>query len=186
LSDKPYPGTCRKGIKSDAIARSIRIETNNDEIYIKDKLQGRYAQYLETEVGDYIIKRADGFFAYHLVVVVDDNNQNITEVVRGVDLLDSTPRQVYLQKTLSITTPSYLHLPLAVDRAGKKISKTTNAKSVTSSNVSEILCSALNFLGQNPPNELTTYDVESILNWSIQNWNLNLLPKEREIKLMST
>jgi glutamyl-Q tRNA(Asp) synthetase len=180
LSDKPYPGTCRNGI-SNNIARSVRIKTNNNEVGINDQLQGHYSQCLESEIGDFIIKRADGFFAYHLVVVIDDANQNITDIVRGVDLLDSTPRQVYLQNKLNLNTPSYLHLPIAIDNAGKKISKATKAISVNSSKPNKILFNALSFLGQKPPEELITYDVESILNWATQHWDTKSLPKEKEI-----
>jgi glutamyl-Q tRNA(Asp) synthetase len=183
LSDKPYSGTCRAGIKSGNIARSIRIKTNNDKIRINDQLQGYYSQQLESEVGDFIIKRADGFFAYHLAVVVDDAEQNITDIVRGVDLLDSTPRQVYLQSKLNLFTPSYLHLPVVIDNSGKKISKATKAEPVNSNKTNETLYHALNFLGQNPPKELLTYDVESILSWSIQNWDINSLPTQKEIMI---
>lgn len=183
LSDQPYPGTCRNGLKKSSLARSIRIKTNNDEVGINDQLQGHYVQCLESEIGDYIIKRADGFFAYHLAAVVDDADQGITDIVRGVDLLESTPRQVYLQHKLNFLTPSYLHLPIAIDNTGKKISKTTKAESINSNKPNESLFHALNFLGQNPPTELITYDIESILNWSIQNWDVNLLPKQKKIKI---
>lgn len=183
LSDKPYAGTCREGIKSGSIARSIRIKTNNVKIGINDQLQGPYVQCLQTEIGDFIIKRADGFFAYHLAVVVDDAEQNMTDIVRGIDLLDSTPRQVYLQNKLNFITPSYLHLPIAIDTDGKKISKVTKAESLNLNKPNKILFNALGFLGQQPPCELIDYDIESILNWSIQHWDTSLLPTQKEIKL---
>lgn len=144
-------------------------------------MQGFYKQRLQSEIGDFIIKRADGYFAYHLAVVVDDAEQNITDIVRGVDLLDSTPRQVYLQNKLNLLTPSYLHLPIAVDKNGKKISKAGKAESITTNKPSEILFKALNFLGQKPDEELKTYNVETILDWSIKNWDANSLPIEKEI-----
>lgn len=183
LSDEAYPGICRNSIATDKIARSIRLKTNNNEVGINDQLQGSYLQRLESEIGDFIIKRADGFFAYHLAVVVDDAEQEISHIVRGVDLLDSTPRQVYLQNKLNLPTPSYLHLPIAVDNEGRKINKTINAESVTLTKPNKILFDALNFLGQTPPEELMSYDVGSILNWSIQNWDVNTLPKQKEIKI---
>lgn len=185
LSDMPYPGTCREGIKSGNVSRSIRIRTNNKPVGINDQLQGHYSHSLESEVGDFIIKRADGFFAYHLAVVVDDTRQNITDIVRGIDLLDSTPRQVYLQKQLEVDTPSYLHLPIAIDETGKKISKANKAESVNANNPSKTLFNALKFLGQTPPGDAIDSDVESLLNWSIQNWDVNLLPKQKEIKINS-
>ncbi|HIF51031.1 MAG TPA: tRNA glutamyl-Q(34) synthetase GluQRS [Thiotrichaceae bacterium] len=181
LSDKPYPGTCRNGITSGNKARSIRLKTNNNEVGINDFLQGFYKQCLQSEIGDFIIKRADGYFAYHLAVVVDDAEQNITDIVRGIDLLDSTPRQVYLQNKLNLLTPSYLHLPIAVDKNGKKISKADKAESITTNKPNEILFKALNFLGQKPDEKLKTYNVETILDWSIKNWDANSLPKEKEI-----
>ncbi len=140
---------------------------------------------MESEIGDFIVKRADGFIAYHLAVVVDDAEQNISDIVRGVDLLDSTPRQVYLQNQLEINTPSYLHLPIAIDETGKKISKANKAKSINANNPGETLFNALKFLGQNPPDDIIDSDIESILNWSIQNWDVNSLPKQKEIKLNS-
>jgi len=181
LSDGPYSGICRNGIKPNQIARSIRIRTDNNEIGINDQLQGHYAQCLESDIGDFIIKRADGFFAYHLATVVDDAEQNITDIVRGVDLLDSTPRQVYLQDKLNLITPSYLHLPIAVDSSGKKISKSINPSSINSSKSNKILFNALDFLGQNPPKELIAYDVKAILDWAIENWNINSVPGQKEI-----
>jgi glutamyl-Q tRNA(Asp) synthetase len=184
LSEKPYPGTCRKGIKAGEIARSIRIKTNNEETRIIDQLQGLYAQHLESDVGDFIVKRADGFFAYHLVVVVDDADQEITDVVRGFDLLYSTPRQVYLQKKLNIQSPSYLHLPIAIDCDGKKISKATNAEAISFNNPKQTLFSALKFLGQNPPKDILELDIESLLNWSISNWDVNTIPKQKEIEVL--
>jgi glutamyl-Q tRNA(Asp) synthetase len=183
ISDKPYSGTCRNGIKSNQTARSVRIKTNNDELVINDQLQGRYAQCLESEIGDFIVKRADGFFAYHLATVVDDAEQNITDIVRGVDLLESTPRQVYLQNKLDLVTPSYLHMPIAIDSAGKKISKSIQSQPISSNESNEILFNALNFLGQTAPAELKTYDTESILAWAIENWSISSLPKQKEISV---
>ena len=181
LAGKPYPGTCRKGIKPNQVARSIRLKTNNKAVGIIDQLQGNYTQQLESEIGDFIIKRADGYFAYHLATVIDDADQNITEVVRGIDLLESTPRQVYLQEKLDIVTPDYIHLPIAIDKSGKKISKSVNAQAVSKDNSVEILHKALSFLNLKPPEQLITSDVETILNWGKENWSISKLPKEKEI-----
>ena len=132
-------------------------------------------------MGDFIIKRADGYFAYHLATAIDDAEQDITEVVRGIDLLESTPRQVYIQKILGLPTPQYLHLPLAVDNSEKKISKSDGANSISETRDSEILFNALNFLNLSPPEQLKSSDVETILNWSIDNWDIANLPKEKQI-----
>lgn len=181
IANRVYPGTCRKGIKSGRTRYSIRIKTDNNPVEITDLLQGQYSQQLQSETGDFIIKRADGYFAYHLATVIDDAEQNITEIVRGLDLLDSTPRQVYLQKQLSLPTPRYLHMPVATDSSGKKISKSDNAQAITAKNNISTLFNALTFLGFNPPEQLMQTDVESILNWGVANWNITQLPTEKEI-----
>ena len=101
-------------------------------------------------VGDFVIKRADGLFAYQLAVVVDDGIQGVTNIVRGADLLYSTPRQIYLQRLLGLTTPHYFHLPVVLNSAGEKLSKQTLAKPIDKNNVSKTLIDALEFLGQAP------------------------------------
>ena len=181
IANRVYPGTCRKGVKSDKTTFSIRIKTDHNPVGIKDLLQGEYSQQLQSEIGDFIIKRADGYFAYHLATVIDDAEQNITEVVRGLDLLESTPRQVYLQEQLGLSTPDYLHLPVAINHSGKKISKSDNAQAITANNNINTLFNALTFLGFNPPEQLMHTDVESVLNWGITDWNITQLPKEKEI-----
>lgn len=183
VANRVYPGTCRSGIKLGKTTGSIRIKTDNSPVGITDLLQGEYSQQLQSETGDFIIKRADGYFAYHLATVIDDTDQNITEVVRGLDLLESTPRQVYLQKQLGLPTPRYLHLPVATDKSGKKISKSGNAQAITASNNISTLFKALIFLGYSPPEQLKQTDVESVLNWGVTNWSIGQLPKEKEISV---
>lgn len=180
-ANKPYPGTCRNGIKNKKKNQSIRLKTNGEEIAFADLLQGTYAQILEKEIGDFVIKRTDGLFAYHLAVVIDDAEQNITEIVRGVDLIDSTPRQIYLQKLLKLETPNYFHLPIAIDESGNKISKQADAKAINSNTATKTLFHALEFLGQLPPIEANDSDKESLIKWAIQNWNINSLPRKKEI-----
>lgn len=183
LSDLVYPGTCRSGIKENKKANSYRIKVDNCNIEINDQLQGVYTQQLDTEVGDFVIKRADGFFAYHLATVVDDEEQNITDVVRGIDLLESTPRQVYIQNKLNYDSPSYLHLPIAVNQENKKISKSIDSAHIDLLKPAKVIFDALTFLGQNPPEELIEQDIETVLNWSIDNWNIDILPKQSEIMI---
>lgn len=182
-ASRPYPGTCRNGIGQGLIGRSIRIKTDAEEIGVNDLLQGYYSQSLEADIGDFIVKRTDGLFAYHLAVVVDDAEQNINEIVRGADLLDSTPRQIYLQKLLGLSVPSYFHLPVAINEDGSKVSKQSHAEAIDSNRPCHVLFKALEFLGQTPPAEFIDSDVESILDWSIQNWDVNSLPKQKEIKI---
>jgi len=139
-------------------------------VEFNDALQGRIAQSLESEIGDFVVKRADGLFAYQLAVVMDDAFQNITHVVRGADLLHSTPRQIYLQRLLGLSTPHYMHLPIAVNAHGEKLSKQTLATAVTTGDVVATLISVLDFLRQQPPAELRHCSVEEVLGWAVRNW----------------
>jgi glutamyl-Q tRNA(Asp) synthetase len=143
-----YPGTCRNGIALGRTPRALRIKTTNEEIAFSDRAQGPQSQTLGTEVGDFVLERADGQFSYQLAVVVDDAAQGITDVVRGADLLDSTPRQIYLQGLLGYPTPRYLHAPAAVNAAGEKLSKQTGAPPIDLSRTEDALRNALAFLGQ--------------------------------------
>lgn len=170
-----YPGTCRAGIPAGKESRSWRVRTIQKPVGFNDALQGNITQILESESGDFVVKRADGLFAYQLAVVVDDAFQGITHVVRGADLIASTPRQIHLQHLLNLPTPRYMHLPVAVNARNEKLSKQTLAKPVDCSNPAEALINALSFLQQNPPAELSAYDVSSILNWAAANWNSNAL-----------
>jgi len=176
-----YPGTCRNKIDTLNSNQSIRIKTNNIPISIFDRLQGYYSQSIDSEIGDFIIKRADGYFAYHLVAAVDDGEQNITHIVRGFDLLDSTPRQIFLQKKLKYKTPSYLHLPIAIDNKEKKISKADKRTKLVASNPRRSLVNALKFLGQSPPTGIIDSNTKTILDWAIDNWSIELLPNKSKI-----
>jgi glutamyl-Q tRNA(Asp) synthetase len=165
-----YPGTCRNGIPAGREGRAWRVRTDNEPVGFNDELQGRIAQRLESEIGDFVVKRADGLFAYQLAVVVDDAFQNITHVVRGADLLHSTPRQIHLQRLLGLTTPHYLHLPIAVNAQGEKLSKQTLAPAITTDRIVATLISVLDFLRQQPPAELRQGGVEEVFGWAIENW----------------
>ncbi|MCR4304424.1 MAG: tRNA glutamyl-Q(34) synthetase GluQRS [Gallionella sp.] len=147
----------------------------NGLIEFDDALQGRITQHLESEIGDFIVKRADGLFAYQLAVVVDDAAQGITHVVRGADLLYSTTRQIYLQKLMGLKTPAYMHLPVVVNAQGEKLSKQTLAQPVGKNNAASTLFDALVFLRQQPPAELRHGTVEQILAWAVTNWQPNNL-----------
>jgi glutamyl-Q tRNA(Asp) synthetase len=149
-------------------------------ISFEDALQGHITQHLENEIGDFVVKRADGFFAYQLAVVVDDTFQGITHIVRGADLLHSTPRQIYLQQLLGLTNPYYIHLPIAVNAQGEKLSKQTLAHAISTSNVVATLFSVLEFLQQQPPAELRDGSIEEVLQWAIVNWKLAQLKIARK------
>jgi glutamyl-Q tRNA(Asp) synthetase len=165
-----YPGTCRNGIPAGRKGRAWRVRTDDAPLSFDDVLQGRTTQHLQSEVGDFVVQRADGLFAYQLAVVVDDAAQNITHVVRGADLLDSTSRQIHLQRLLGLPTPHYTHLPVAVNAAGEKLSKQTLATAVDVSRTCRELHRALVFLQQRPPQALQDEPLETIWEWAHRNW----------------
>lgn len=168
-----YPGTCRNGCESGESA--IRLLTNDAEIAFNDALQGRIAQHLESESGDFVIQRRDGLIAYHLAVVVDDEIQGITEVVRGIDLMDSTPRQIYLQQLLNFKTPDYVHIPVITHTNGDKLSKLTGAVAISFDSISKTLCEALDSMQQNPPPDLYSAPSSEVWSWALENWQMEKL-----------
>lgn len=182
-ANKPYQGTCRNGIDEEKRHFSTRIKTEDRIISINDLLQGNFSQSIGQDVGDFVIKRSDGLFAYHLAVVVDDAEQKVSEVVRGFDLLDSTPRQIYLQKALGFLTPEYLHLPIAIDSDGNKISKQDHAPAIKHDDSLKTIFNALEFLGQKPPAEALETNTESLLQWAVKHWRISLVPKETKIAI---
>lgn len=165
-----YSGVCRSGLKGRA-SRAWRVRVGDTAVCFDDRLRGRLCQQLETDIGDFVIRRADGFFAYQLAVVVDDAEQGITHVVRGADLLASTPRQIYLQQLLGYATPAYLHLPVVVNAAGQKLSKQTLAAPLQRTSARANLLDALGFLNQHPDPALKTASPGEILQWGMENWN---------------
>jgi glutamyl-Q tRNA(Asp) synthetase len=142
-----YPGTCRNGLAAGREARALRVRTGGAVVEFHDGLQGHVRQALQEDIGDFVVYRADHVFAYHLACAVDDAEQGITDVVRGADLIASTPRQIYLQKLLGLPTPAYLHIPVAVNGAGEKLSKQTRAHAVDQSDPAATLDRVLRFLG---------------------------------------
>jgi glutamyl-Q tRNA(Asp) synthetase len=168
-----YPGTCRSGLPDGRMPRAWRLRVGLARIGFDDRLQGRIEQDLARDVGDFILLRADGYFAYQLAVVVDDAEQGITDVVRGADLLDSTPRQILLQQRLGLAQPRYAHLPVAVTASGEKLSKQTGAAALDSSSPVPILVTALEFLGQSPPLELSRASIAEVWSWARQHWRLD-------------
>jgi len=176
-----YPGTCRNGLAPGKRARTRRMRVAETCIVLDDAIQGDYHQVLNESVGDFVIRRADGIFAYHLAVVVDDADSAITEIVRGADLLDSTPRQIHLQRCLGLPTPAYAHLPVAVNGAGQKLSKQTFAEPVTDKPAVPLLMEALDFLGQQPHPQLRYAGLDELWSWAIENWRMARVPRQRAI-----
>ncbi len=178
LGSGAYPGTCRARSPQPGLA--WRIEVNSQLITIADGLQGHYRECLAETVGDFVVQRADGIAAYHLAVVVDDAWSGVDSVVRGADLLASTPRQVYLQQALGLPTPAYLHLPVVVDASGEKLSKQTHAPPVRPEHAADALFHALCFLGLNPPMEALGETPATLLQWALPKWStVNLDPRAR-------
>ncbi|EEF25168.1 glutamyl-tRNA synthetase 1, 2, putative [Ricinus communis] len=159
--------------------RAWRVKTNQEEIAFEDAIQGRQSQILEHDIGDFVLKRADGLYAYQLAVVVDDADQGITHVVRGADLLDSTPRQMHLQRLLSLPEPIYAHVPLVVNTHGEKLSKQTLAAPLQVDQPGLTLWLALDFLRQQPPPELAQAAPRELLTWALNHWNLERIPGVR-------
>lgn len=155
---------------------ALCIRTSDDLIEFDDMLQGPYSQKLRNDIGDFILRRADGVYAYQLAVVVDDAVQNITHVVRGADLLNSTPRQIFLQRLLGYSTPEYLHLPIVANAMGEKLSKQTHAAPIDLSTALTQLIDALHFLGQQPPLEMIEGDVSSFWQWASTHWRVDQIP----------
>lgn len=174
-----YTGTCRKGLLAGRAARAERIMTDNNRIELKDAIQGKIVHSLERQVGDFVVKRADGYFAYQLAVVVDDADQGITDIVRGADLLDSTTRQIYLQQLLGYTTPRYAHLPVAVNVLGEKLSKQTLAAPIDAGDPLATLNPVLAFLGQDVINDADPKKMADFWKRAIAGWDLARVPRQR-------
>ena len=173
-----YTGTCRKGLLAGRATRAERVLTEGALIEFKDAIQGKVAHNLERQIGDFVLKRADGPYAYQLAVVVDDAAQGITDVVRGADLLDSTLRQIYLQQLLGYATPRYAHLPVAVNVVGEKLSKQTLAAPIDTSNPVPMLNAALVFLGQDSI-DCAAQDTAAFWKRAIAGWRLAAVPRTR-------
>jgi glutamyl-Q tRNA(Asp) synthetase len=169
-----YPGNCRNKKLKKQFDVAIRVLTNNELIRFDDALKGTTSQKLEDEIGDFIIRRKDGLFAYQLAVVVDDALQNITHVVRGEDLLDSTPRQIYLQQLLGFNLPAYSHTPLVLDENGQKFSKSSYKGAIPELSL-KTLTEAWHHLKQQPVSESDFDNFNDFWHWAIENWNINSL-----------
>lgn len=178
-----YPGTCSNGLSKSSNHIAYRVRAPQTLIEFNDAIQGKIRQNLATDIGDFILKRADGLFAYQLAVVIDDAMQGMTHVVRGADLLDSTPRQIYLQQLLGLATPNYAHLPIASNQQGEKLSKQTLAQALNARKANQQLWQALSFLGQAPANELQYEPLNMVWDWAKANWNLQRVPKQRALMI---
>lgn len=167
--DTGYPGTCRGGPRAAGpTATRLRI-SDSENLEFSDRIQGM-RHYRLGDLGDVIIRRRDGQFAYQLAVVVDDAEQNITDVVRGADLLDSTPWQIKLQRALGHSTPRYAHLPVVTAADGGKLAKSRAAVAPDLAHPGQLLLQLLELLRQQPPADLTGLEPREVLIWAISNW----------------
>jgi len=170
-----YPGTCRDKANT-STTQCVRVRATTDTVGFIDASQGPQAQVLERDVGDFVVRRGDGLHAYQLAVVADDAAQGVNQIVRGCDLLTSTPRQIYLQTLFGWPTPTYRHLPLAVTADGLKLSKATSAPPVNRNRAGRELVCALEFLGQDPPSGLERGSARDVIDWAMVNWNADTIP----------
>lgn len=172
-----YDGYCRNRIIPQGKEFAVRVITDGRNIEFRDLVQGVYKQNIEAEIGDFVISRKDKLFAYQLAVVADDAFQNITHVIRGYDLIDSTPRQIYLQELFDFPTPIYGHIPVIVDSQGNKLSKQHFSAPIDAKNGSQLIYHAFVFLGLSPPEFSKSASVKEQLKWGIENWNVQAVPK---------
>lgn len=175
-----YPGTCRNASLPEAGA-AIRLRVPNLRYCFDDRVQGQLCQQLAQALGDFVIRRRDGLYAYQLAVVMDDALQGITDVVRGADLLDNTPRQLYLQELLGLPQPRYLHVPLIIQPDGHKLGKRYRSPPLSAAQASTQIARALRALGQALPAELDGASCEQLLAWGIQHWNPASIPRSRTL-----
>lgn len=175
-----YPGTCRDA-GHDRHDAAIRLRVPDREYAFVDRVQGEFHQHLGRDVGDFVIRRRDGLYAYQLAVVLDDGWQGVTDVVRGADLLDSTPRQLYLQELLGLPQPRYLHVPLIIQPDGHKLGKSYRSPPLAADQASPLLLRALRALGQQPPAELEGSLPGAVLAWGIAHWDATRIPRSRTL-----
>ncbi|MDR0379748.1 MAG: tRNA glutamyl-Q(34) synthetase GluQRS [Candidatus Accumulibacter sp.] len=178
-----YPGSCRAGLREGVAARAWRLRVPDREFVFRDRVQGEARQNLEREVGDFILLRADGQYAYQLAVVVDDAAQGINSIVRGADLLESTARQLWLRRCLGLPSPIHAHLPVAINPAGEKLSKQTRAPGIDPAQGVDALARALRFLGQPVPDEAERMALPDFWRRAIDAWRLSRVPAVRAMRV---
>ncbi|WP_413792662.1 MULTISPECIES: tRNA glutamyl-Q(34) synthetase GluQRS [unclassified Pseudomonas] len=171
-----YPGLCRNAGHGTEDA-AIRLRVPELEYHFTDRVQGEFRQHLGREVGDFVIRRRDGLYAYQLAVVLDDAWKGVTDIVRGADLLDSTPRQLYLQELLGLAQPRYLHVPLITQPDGHKLGKSYRSPPLAADQATPLLLRALRALGQQPGLECVDASPRELLAWGIRHWDAGKIPR---------
>jgi glutamyl-Q tRNA(Asp) synthetase len=165
-----HPPECLPDAGIAAKGAALRFRVPDRDVEFVDRVQGLRVFNVARCVGDFVLRRRDGLFAYQLAVVVDDGEQRISDVVRGADLLSSTPRQILLQQALGLPLLTYMHIPLAVGRDGLKLSKSEDAPGLTLAAPARLAVAALEFLGQEPPSELAGDGVAAVWDWAVTHW----------------
>lgn len=174
--DGIYPGTCRHGLPPGRKPRSVRMRTDDAGLEcFDDAVQGEYRDHPGRAGGDFILRRGDGLVAYQLAVVVDDAAAGITEVVRGADLIDSTPRQLLVYRRLDLRPPEWMHLPVVTDENGRKLSKTDGDDPVIARAPAETLRLALRALGHEPPRGARL--LETQMDWALAHFDVRRIPR---------
>ncbi|WP_144393102.1 tRNA glutamyl-Q(34) synthetase GluQRS [Pleionea sediminis] len=177
-----YLNHCRAINKISNQPHAIRLKQSSTPLPFEDPVQGKLEQSDQQALEDFVVFRKDDLFAYQLAVVVDDIDQRINCIVRGADLLDSTPKQLRLYQLLNATAPSYLHIPLVLDSSGSKLSKQNYAPAIKPRDASNNLYRALQLLGQNPESQLQSATCEEILAWGVNHWQWERIPKTMNLK----
>jgi glutamyl-Q tRNA(Asp) synthetase len=178
-----YPGTCRTRHLEQGAPTAIRLRVEAGQVLFTDRIQGTYRQNVADAVGDFILQRRDQIYAYVLAVTVDDAAQGVTHIVRGADLLDNTPRQIYLQRLLGLPEPSYAHVPVLTEADGGKLAKSRRSVRLSAQSPLPQLLSVFSLLGLKPPSSLASATIAQAWGWAIAQWDLNQVPKRLDLRV---
>ncbi|MFT3930386.1 MAG: tRNA glutamyl-Q(34) synthetase GluQRS [Spongiibacteraceae bacterium] len=180
-NDGVYAGRCRQCFDQPQQPAAIRLRVDAVDIDISDRIQPAFTENIARDVGDFVIYRKDQLPAYQLAVVIDDAAQYVTHIVRGSDLLESTARQIFLQRCLNLLTPQYAHIPVIVNSQQQKLSKQTLARALDPANAIENLLAALECLHQPLPPQTLQQSRSDILDWAVRHWNIALIARQPDI-----
>jgi glutamyl-Q tRNA(Asp) synthetase len=178
-----YPGHCRTRSQRGAVAAAIRLQVNPRQVHLIDRIQGAFRQDVAAAVGDLILRRRDRLFSYLLAVVVDDAAQGVTHIVRGADLLDNTPRQIYLQQELAVPTPAYAHVPVLVEADGSKLAKSARSVPLDPDRAQGQLLAVFELLGLEPPSQIADAGIGAAWDWARGRWDVKRLASRQTLPL---
>jgi glutamyl-Q tRNA(Asp) synthetase len=181
--DLRYAGTCRERAVIEGMRTAIRLRIDPGYITFTDRIQGTFRQDVSATAGDIILRRRDQIFAYVLAVVVDDAAQGITHIVRGADLLDNTPRQIYLQRLLGMAEPRYAHVPVLTEADDAKLAKSRRSVHLSAASPLPQLLAVLSMLGLAPPGSLRAADIREAWAWAIAEWSINKVPRRLNLRV---